>query len=735
MAEISDGPKRSIEEDELGWGRLVSALATMLDEQVPRSGYVLGLEGAWGSGKSSMANFIVNTLQGFADHKVIKFNPWLFGDKEAMLSDFFSIYADSLDELVAQKVPVGVVEGWRIPRSFAWLPKTIREYGESVGKLANVAGLGAALGGVWAPALVAFGFAIMRKVSERKTPLPTTKKRIVAALREISDLNRNFRITVVIDDLDRLDPSDALEMLRLVRSVADFPITTYLMCFDRTILSSQVSKTLGLDKGEADVYLEKIFQTVIPLPPTEPFALRRYAEKLIGDRIPAETLERIYTFPMAYRQHTVMDIWMEALVRTPRDVVRLMDATALGWRHMPPGSDFLDFLWLQLIKLKRHDLYMWVQQYVSTIGAYRDNGRAGDSQRHTEARSLCAILDDIDGGPGTTAGRTIHIESILPGIQIIDSNEAERRVYKFDHDELDGFEIERRLGSPSHWRQYFSFDVPSYTVSDDDIETFRRKASGEPSDALRFLEDIAVRDWRRPGHHLDVLLDRLAKIPGTDFTNIDDVAFVLAMGMDRIAQIRGIDRSYGEISLWRRAERLMKLSDPARFAALVTRGESLNWLAYMTLGQASELGYGELSSSGRREPWLNNDQLQDSIHAILSRFRKAAPHDIFSLPEPSTILYCWRNIGSHEEVQSWFRQAVSNAEIFLKAMSALRGWRSSSSTGISYPLRSASVALFMDAGQAKGYLTALSEDASLDPTQREKATQLLQDWSDENVPH
>ena len=115
---LEDRPKITIEEDELGWGRLVEALVIMLTEQIPKSGYVLGIEGAWGSGKSSLANFLANALHQTADHKVIKFNPWLFGDKEAMLSDFFTAYADSLDKLVAQKVPVGAVESWRIRRSF-----------------------------------------------------------------------------------------------------------------------------------------------------------------------------------------------------------------------------------------------------------------------------------------------------------------------------------------------------------------------------------------------------------------------------------------------------------------------------------------------------------------------------------------------------------------------------------------------------------------------------------------
>jgi len=51
---------------------------------------------------------------------------------------------------------------------------------------------------------------------------------------------------VTIDDIDRLEPRELGELLRLVRSVAHFPSLSYLLCYDTTILKHVVEKATGV---------------------------------------------------------------------------------------------------------------------------------------------------------------------------------------------------------------------------------------------------------------------------------------------------------------------------------------------------------------------------------------------------------------------------------------------------------------------------------------------------------
>ena len=62
------------------------------------------------------------------------------------------------------------------------------------------------------------------------------RKKTTAELRtEISEkiaaLDLSF--IVLLDDLDRLEPAQAIEVIRLVKSVADFPRFRYLLCYGR----------------------------------------------------------------------------------------------------------------------------------------------------------------------------------------------------------------------------------------------------------------------------------------------------------------------------------------------------------------------------------------------------------------------------------------------------------------------------------------------------------------------
>jgi KAP family P-loop domain len=62
--------------------------------------------------------------------------------------------------------------------------------------------------------------------------LAELKDKLVKSLR---DLGHRFVIT--IDDVDRLEPAEVIEILRLVRSVVDLPNVIYLLCYDSSTLA------------------------------------------------------------------------------------------------------------------------------------------------------------------------------------------------------------------------------------------------------------------------------------------------------------------------------------------------------------------------------------------------------------------------------------------------------------------------------------------------------------------
>src|SRR6185437_2353953 len=96
--------------------------------------------------------------------------------------------------------------------------------------------------------------------------LDLLRTRLIDALKAL-----DRRIIVTIDDIDRLEPTEMLEVLRLVRSVGDLPNILYLLCYDSDILADGIKHAAAVADGQA--YLEKIVQLTIPVPRPETFQL------------------------------------------------------------------------------------------------------------------------------------------------------------------------------------------------------------------------------------------------------------------------------------------------------------------------------------------------------------------------------------------------------------------------------------------------------------------------------
>jgi hypothetical protein len=91
-------------------------------------------------------------------------------------------------------------------------------------------------------------------------------------VRSLRDLGHRFVIT--IDDVDRLEPAEVIEILRLVRSVVDLPNVIYLLCYDSGTLAHSIETAVGVKSGHS--YLEKIVQLTVMVPRPEPFQLRQW---------------------------------------------------------------------------------------------------------------------------------------------------------------------------------------------------------------------------------------------------------------------------------------------------------------------------------------------------------------------------------------------------------------------------------------------------------------------------
>ena len=119
----ADAPIRTLSEDRLGRRAFAQALAAEVLAAPATRGYVMGLTGPWGSGKTSILNMTVDAISEKA--VVVQFNPWMFSGTEALVSSFFS--------------------------------EVSKQLGKKETKLKNIAGKLATYGQILAPAAAVFG--------------------------------------------------------------------------------------------------------------------------------------------------------------------------------------------------------------------------------------------------------------------------------------------------------------------------------------------------------------------------------------------------------------------------------------------------------------------------------------------------------------------------------------------------------------------------------------------------
>src|SRR6266700_4408267 len=123
-----DAPLEAMADDEFGLKKVVDGLSTTLAKRIGAAGYALGVEGPWGSGKSTLANFIAEKLEQIEGHHIIRFEPLLIGEKNALLASFFGQLALQIDGIERGELGWWHIDRWRFARLRSKLSKKIRRW-------------------------------------------------------------------------------------------------------------------------------------------------------------------------------------------------------------------------------------------------------------------------------------------------------------------------------------------------------------------------------------------------------------------------------------------------------------------------------------------------------------------------------------------------------------------------------------------------------------------------------
>lgn len=413
MTYRNDAPLFDPHDDRLGLAPFGRRLSRVIRGAQLGQNIVIGLNGTWGSGKTSAINFAVAHLmaaekaglaalckddaaeeealshllespagaaaddastsfstpellrrlenesgQGDNETIIIRYNPWLVSGHETLISDFFRLLGNRAAEFADSDTSNDIRRYAREVAAF-----TERLTGSAEG-LMRVVALGLDLSGGGGAASISIPAAqeifrkirgtagsVREKLSENaELTLQEARDNLISALKKIPK-----RFLVIIDDIDRLEANEVRPLLSMVKSVGDLPNITYLLGFDRR----SIEHALGEARTERDdrpTFLEKVVQIDIELPRTSGKLLEKELFRWLPSLLDRELTEN-------ETRDLETDLYRgREMLETPRDLTRLYNS--LLFVRMATDKELLitDLVRMELIRLKESNLFDWIME-------------------------------------------------------------------------------------------------------------------------------------------------------------------------------------------------------------------------------------------------------------------------------------------------------------------------------------------------------------------------------------
>lgn len=320
----------TVEQDILGRNRFAKKLADIIVEEniFTQDGFVVGIQGPWGSGKTSLCNLIKEQLKKLDKESKpasCELNAWMFSDKIEIIKAFFQQIAEKTKN--PAEMPLSLVQ--------------INDYLKSV--------LGTVSLGTDGISLKPFS-----QISE--VSLKEKKERLANTLRKLK-----FKIVFFIDDIDRLTDSEIATVFWLVKNIADFPNVIYVLCYNVAVVSAALDK---VQQSRGLAYIEKIIQFPINVPmPSKEKIYKYFFDKL--EKICVKNDESV-VIDWEYID-SLYRAGLRDVLLTVRDCNRLLNAFSFKYDFCKNEVDIGDLLVITVFELYVNEVYELLRKNMSAL--------------------------------------------------------------------------------------------------------------------------------------------------------------------------------------------------------------------------------------------------------------------------------------------------------------------------------------------------------------------------------
>lgn len=266
----------------------------------------VGIQGEWGSGKTSLINSIHHSFYNQEKIKQIWINSWEYSLLSTPEESLLKIVNVIINELVEADPDQARVD-------------KIKSGAEKIFKGALRVGASVALG--TEAANVA-----KELLSSSSQSISALRKQLGSVVSEMAARSSNpyEKVIIYVDDLDRIEPKNAVAILELLKNIFSIPKCVFILAIDYQVVVKGLEHKFGKQTAENEWEFRAFFDKIIQLPfmmPMGQYNIGKYVNSLLLDIgfVEGEGLD----------DEAVREIILRTIGGNPRSIKRLVNSVSL----------------------------------------------------------------------------------------------------------------------------------------------------------------------------------------------------------------------------------------------------------------------------------------------------------------------------------------------------------------------------------------------------------------------
>lgn len=287
----------------------------------------VGLNGKWGCGKTSVMNLVEEDIKGIAQesHTIfLHFYPWYYSTQSNLVQSFFNSLItlfSTVDHKYQRKLRTK-----KLIRLTKIITKPLAKYSNLIELLNQY----------------------LEQISSTfdNISIEEMKSDISEELKKLET-----RVIVIIDDIDRLDGQELMQVFKLIRGVADFSNVMFILEYDELVVSSLI-KNLSIE--DPHLFLQKIINISISLPDVNSEVLHSYVYNKYHSIISSNNYDK------EYEMHIMINC-IYPYVTTLREANLIINHFKIIYKTITNPINPVNLLALSVIAIKKPEVYEWVK--------------------------------------------------------------------------------------------------------------------------------------------------------------------------------------------------------------------------------------------------------------------------------------------------------------------------------------------------------------------------------------